>query len=134
MTNPLDEFAPFPRTVDEVTAESLLRYETVAAFVHMIDTTALRRKAFGAGGTKEDRQRYADASNDLAQRIGMLLLLRHIKQQSSASWADEVAKQLHAVWDDGGFGEFLHDWLCGYGIDPEQVIQAVARQEAEAVA
>lgn len=127
-TNPLDEFASCPRTEEQVTAESLLRYETVAAYVHLLDTGVLRRRAFGPDGTRADLHRYNDAVGELVQRVAALFLLRQIRERSSDGWADEVAKSLHAVCEDGAFAELMYGWLVGYGIDPDRVEQVAADQ------
>lgn len=133
MSNPLNDIAPYPRTADEATADGLLRHETVTAYAHLGETRALCRAAFRPSATDADKRRYFDAEMNLAQRFAVLFVLRQMKNQVSAEAADEIARGLHAAWDDGGsFGEFLFDWLVEHGIDPGAVERAVTETEAAA--
>lgn len=134
-TNPLDEFAPPARMVDEVTAASLIRYEAVHAFAQEIKASKLGMAAFDhPSGEKPDPElmrRYTDAVHLLAFRFAVVFLLKAIAEHLPEK-ADEVAQCLQSMLMDGGcMPEFLHDWLSEAGVDPERVIQAVARADAE---
>lgn len=118
----LDDLAPWPATEDQVTAAAVLRHLTVAASVHEHDTHTLARNALTPGAAAEDVAAYVDAVRQLKARFGLVFLLRQIQQQSSQTWADDVARHLWSLWQDGGcIPEFLWDWLAEHGIDPKTV-------------
>jgi hypothetical protein len=129
----LNDLAAYPQTVDEVTADALLRYETVAAYAHMTETQALCRAAFRPTATDADKRRYFDAEMVMAQQFAVLFVLRNLKEFAPAAVADDVAKRLHAAWDDGScFGDFLFSWLVEYEIDPEAVFVAATNAMRDA--
>ncbi len=101
--------APYPTSSDEVTAENLARHLTVQAY----RTNAQIMTASGIDRNKMARFVY---------EFGCALLLREASAHLGPVDADEIAQQLWDIWDDGSsLGEFLHEWLTEYGIDPEQV-------------
>lgn len=118
----LNDLAPLPSSEDEVTAENLLKHLTVRASASENETHTLAHKALGADASPEDVRRYTESFALLSARFGVVFLLRQIQQQSSPGWADEVARHLWSLWQDGGsIPEFLWDWLAESGIDPEQI-------------
>lgn len=121
--NPLDEFGPYPVS-GEVTAEKLLRYETVAAYVQEIYTHDLLKDAYPTEPGSPEWQRYLESATTLAARFGLAFLLRQVIEHIPGH-ADDIADRLHGMWLDGGcIPEFLHDWLTEAGIDPDQVAHA----------
>jgi hypothetical protein len=131
MSTPLNDLAPWPATEAEVTAETLLKHLTVCASAREHETGRLAQKALANDPTAEDVRRYSESFEVLAARFGVVFLLRQIQQQSSQDWADEVARHLWSLWQDGGsIPEFLWDWTAGYGIDPEQ-LETLAKAEQE---
>ena len=103
-TNP----APYPTSSAEVTAENLARHLTVQA-----QRTNLKV------------QNAADLDRNMMVRFiyefGCAFLLREARACLGPVDADEIARQLWEIWNDGSLGEFLHEWLTECGIDPEQV-------------
>lgn len=121
----LNDIAPWPDE-DEVTAESLLKHFTAAAFVHEGDTHELSRTAFRDGATAEDKRRYADAANALVARFGEVLLLRALVE-AVPDKADGIARRLWGALTDGSvIPELLWDWLTEHNVDPEQVVKLAA--------
>ena len=109
MNTTLNDIAPWPRTEDEVTADSLGRHLTVTAWAH-------RTHRKNATGT--DREW---ATSEIVNTFGIVSVLRAL-QAVAPQAADEAAKNLWSAWDDGGsVYELLHSWLTEYGIDPGRV-------------
>jgi hypothetical protein len=79
-------------------------------------------------------RRYSDAVVLLAFQFSTVFLLRQVREVAPDR-ADEIAKQLHTMWQDGGcFNECLFDWLVEAGIDPAAVQRAVTEQAQEQAA
>lgn len=115
-TNPLNNLAPYPRSVDDVTADSLGRYLAVQAWAHHTHRPT-------------DREQTAAETADL---FGLAWLLRTLKVVAPET-ADEAAKDLWLAWEDGGaVREWLWTWLIGAGIDPEEVTAAATDLAQEA--
>lgn len=130
MSNPLDELAPWPRSEDEVTAESLARHLTVQAQKHRLQAKAAARQI----ECRECATAVSSkAGSDLTDVYGLVKALKALQAVAPAT-ADEVARDLWADWHDGGaLGEWLHAWLVGFGIDPARV-DAVAGEMAREAA
>lgn len=121
-TNPLNDIAPYPRSVDEVTAYSLGRHLAVQAWVQRTH----RRTA--TSGTD-----WEWSTSEIVNLFAIVWLLRAL-QAVAPETADEAAKDLWLAWEDGGaLGEWLHAWLVGFGIDPARV-DAVADELAREAA
>lgn len=121
-TNPLNDIAPWPRSEDEVTAESLTRFLVVQAWAHRTH----RRTA-----TSDIDREWA--TSEIVNSFGIAWLLRAL-QSVAPGTADEAAKDLWSAWSDGGaVDEWLHAWLTGFGIDPARV-DAVAGELAREAA
>lgn len=128
-TNPLDDFAPFPKTEEEVTAEGLARHLTAEAFLTGASTYGLGLAALQPGATPEQVRAYADAMARLTDQFSVVYLLRALGQYAPDK-VEELARRLWETWRDGGvMPELLYDWLESYGIDPEQV-EVAAKQAA----
>ena len=118
--------APYPRNEDEVTAAALLRHLTVAAQV----AWAMQWETF---------EKYYDAAKDPALRdlwmasISLsvsdftgVFLLRALIEHAPIAVADQVARDLWLVWEDGGaVGEWLWEYLDEYGINGDEITEAV---------
>lgn len=103
--------APYPRSAETVTAEGLIRHLAVQAY----RTNA--RIMSAAGIDRNEMARFV-------YEFGCTFLLREALAHLGPVDADRIARELWEMWDDGsGLGEFLHEWLTGSGIDPEQVTQ-----------
>ncbi|MEV4672691.1 hypothetical protein AB0K34_13635 [Actinomadura sp. NPDC049382] len=109
-TNLLKTIAPYPLHESEVTADALARNLTVVAQLNwqrMLDT--------------ETAEETRAATNLMVNLFGIVKLLKAL-QTVAPETAEEVARDLWSDWEDGGsVGEWLHSWLTGFGIDPEQV-------------
>lgn len=128
-----DEFAPYPRTEDTVTADKLARSMAVAAQVAytLVDATMGDRDAAeGPGGVHADTP-LAKALGKVArlttsntvERYGIVRLLRALIEHAPEH-ADEVARDLWQAWNDGStLGEETWEWLAEYGIDADAVTQ-----------
>jgi len=109
-TNPLNDIAPYPRSVDEVTAYSLGRHLAVQAWVQRTH----RRTA--TSGTD-----WEWSTSEIVNLFAIVWLLRAL-QAVAPETADEAAKDLWLAWEDGGaVREWLWSWLTAAGIDPGQV-------------
>lgn len=118
----LNDIAPNPTTEEQATAENLLKHLTVRASACENETNTLAHKALGVDASPEDVRDYSRSFELLAARFGVVFLLRQIQQQSSQGWADEVARHLWSLWQDGGsIPEFLWDWLAESGINPDDL-------------
>lgn len=106
----LNDIAPYPTTVDEVTADSLGRYLAVRGWAH------LTHRKYATSST--DREW---VTSEIVDTFGIVSVLRALQAVDEGK-ADEAAKGVWSAWDDGAaVGEWLHSWLTGYGIDPERV-------------
>lgn len=106
--------APYPTSSDEVTAENLARHLTVQAY----RTGEQIMTASGIDRNKMARFVYG---------FGCAFLLREALAHLGPVGADEIARELWEIWDDGGsLGEFLWEWLTEYGIAPETLTAEVA--------
>ncbi|MGI5414265.1 hypothetical protein [Actinomadura luteofluorescens] len=115
-TNPVNEFAPYPRTVDEATAEAMVRHLAVTARYRMTASDRLVDCR-----TAEERTRYLDSVGLMIAEHSLAKTLRALIAHAP-DHADEVARRVWTAWEDGAvIVEDLHSWLIGYGIDPERV-------------
>jgi hypothetical protein len=109
MTDAKTNLAPYPTSVEDVTAEKLARHMTVQAqrnFRATMDAAELDRNAMAR----------------LVFEWGVTFLLRELQERAGATVADAVAQDLWEAWEDGSsLGEFLWEWLTEYGIDPEAI-------------
>lgn len=122
--NPLDEFAPYPQTEDEVTAETLARSLTVQA---QVNVHRMLTSVTGDG--------IAASANRVVDVFSTVKLLRALQAVAPDNVADQVARELWADLHDGtAVHERLGEWLTGYGIDPEAVNRAADDAMREAAA
>jgi len=130
MKSRLDEIAPYPST-GEVTANTLLRYETVHTYAHEARTRDLATAASSTRPGSPEWSRYSESAMTLVRQFAVVFLLRQIRD-IAPDRADEVAAHLQELWTDGGvIRECLYDWLVEAGIDPREVERAVtSRKEA----
>lgn len=122
MSNPLNDIAPWPRTEDEATADSLGRFLVVQAWAHRTH----RRTA-----TSDTDREWA--TSEIVNSFGIAWALRAL-QSVAPDTADEAARDLWLAWEDGAaVEEWLWSWLTGFGIDPAGV-DAVAGELAREAA
>lgn len=112
-TDPLDQFAPWPTTEDEATAEAMIAYSLVRG---QASDASLQ---WGLG----DRERQVLR---MVSHFGTASLLAAFKEANPLS-ADTAARRLWRRLNDGGvISELNWQWLTELGIDPDEVSQ-VAR-------
>jgi hypothetical protein len=121
MSNHLNDLAPYPRSVDEATAETLIRHLAVSAQYRMtVNDTLVDCR------TPDERTRYLDNVGLLIGEHSLAKALRALIEHAPAQ-ADEVAKQVWVAWEDGAtIAEDVSAWLTGFGIDPDAVNVAAA--------
>lgn len=116
----LDDFAPYPRTEDEATADRLARNFAVLGHAN-------HRRVFEV----EDANERRDAIATVVHLYGFVHLLREFAAVDKDR-ADAAAKELWSAWDAGdSLGEFLWEWLEDYGIDPQAVSKVTEQALAE---
>lgn len=107
-----DAIAPYPKTVEDVTAEGMARHH--AAFVQLHYRLML-----------DPDTDTVEAKGSMALAVayyGITYLLRELNERAGAKQADEVAKELWSDWESGGaLGPQIWEWLAEDGIDPERV-------------
>lgn len=110
MTETTRPLAPYPSSVEDVTADKFARHLAVAAqhsFRTTINAAGLDRTAMAL----------------FVQEWSVVYLLRELQERAGVMIADAVARDLWEAWEDGsGLGEWLWEWLTEYGIDPEAVV------------
>ncbi len=99
--------APYPTREEGVTADRLAASLAVSAqrrYLATIDAAELDHTAL----------------NLFTKEWAVIFLLREVQERAGISVADGLARDLWEAWSDGsGLGEFLHEWLTEYGINPE---------------
>lgn len=126
----LDDLAPYPDQPDNVTADAIARFETVDAFAHTIRSHRLSTRAGNAGLDSPEMGLYVESMRAACAQIGVIHLLRAF-QAAAPEQAEEAARQLWDLWDDGASSDWLSDLLSGYGIDAEQIMQMVDIEAAK---
>lgn len=112
----IDKLAPWPSEVDEVTADKLARFYTVAGWQGWTQWTDMLGKA-ESEADKTLRELCLHVAVDC---FAVADLLRNV-QVYAKDHADEIAKDVYVALDEGGtVGELLHDFLRSYGIDPAE--------------
>jgi hypothetical protein len=102
--------ALYPASADEVTADRLAASLAVSAqrrYLATIDAPELDRTAM----------------NLFVKEWGVIYLLRETQERMGVDAADRLARDLWQAWEGGELGEYLHEWLTEYGIDPKTVAQ-----------
>ncbi|MBN6054566.1 hypothetical protein JYK22_21670, partial [Nonomuraea sp. RK-328] len=123
--NVLNEIAPFPKTADEVTADSLARALTASAYLASGNIQFPSPLA-----PREEFRRHAIAIKAVTREFAAAYLLRSLKEHAPDK-ADEVAKQLFDMWSGGDIDEWMWDWLRGYGINPDVFEPAAEAAQAQ---
>lgn len=122
----LNDFAPYPRRVEDVTAESLVKALAVRAharqrLVHEMDF----------GSTEQSRRAYAMTIGTIVSEYGVVELLTRLSRLDPEA-ADAAARDLWGDWEDGqAVAVGLWQYVAAYGIDPEQVSRVAEKRRAE---
>jgi hypothetical protein len=125
----LNDLAPYPTRVEDVTADSLARHFTVQAAAHAHDASVMCREATTAGGNANWGP-YNELVEHLFVEFGVVLLLRTVAHKD-VDQADELARDLFSQWDAADLHDWLFEWMVEYGIDPEQVKALAAADRSE---
>jgi hypothetical protein len=124
----INEFAPYPKREEDVTADSVARSLTVSAFARqqLIDE-------YMQDDTPRGRRLYMSEIGTFVNQFAVAFLIRELAEVNKER-ADKAAKRLWDDWEDGqSAAEWLWQWLGEYGIDPEQVNRVAATQARESV-
>lgn len=124
----INEFAPYPQSDEDVTADSIARSNAVSAFARQALIDELMNDT-----SRKGQRIYMSEIGTLVNQYGVVFLLRELAEVDPER-ADKAAKRLYGDWEDGGsVGEWLWEWLSGYGIDPGEVSRAAEEQARESV-
>ena len=130
--NALDQIAPYPRSVEKVTAEAMAKHYTAYVQMHY-------QRAMNLLRLPEQQEEYKSSVNQVTQGYGVLYLLRELEERAGTTQADEVARLLWQQWEDGeGLADDLWVWMAEYDIDPAAVnnvaLQGIAEPQIGEVA
>lgn len=127
MSETLDDLGPWPTNSEDATAEAVGKAIAVRAYARMARIHAPDRDLF-----KEDPDQYRAEINVLVNEYGVVWLLK-VLTEFHRDVADDAARELWAEWEAGdSLGEWLWEWLDGWGIDAEQIIQIERNRSTEA--
>lgn len=122
MSDFLKDLAPYPTSAGEASAEALAK--NLACYAHINFRQMLDLDA------TNDQQR--QSMGQLVNLYGVVSTLRAF-HEAAPDAADKAAADLWTAWDAGdSLGEWLWEWLSGWGIDPDRVIEAADRVRADA--
>lgn len=113
--SPLDEFAPYPRHAKDVTASSLIKH--YAAFGQMHNRVADEFIA-------EDQTQYRTSLGHVVSSFTTVYLLAEIRFRLGVETANDVARELWSVWQDGELPSWLRDWADEEGLDHNKIAGA----------
>jgi hypothetical protein len=104
------DLAPYPRTPDEASAQSLARHCTYMAQLNYHQATNLNSP---------------DAAPGAVSSYSVAKLLRALHDLNPQA-ADKAARDLWLDWEIGDLGAEIARWLRDYGIDLNQVNEIAA--------
>lgn len=111
----VNDLAPYPSTIGDVTAEGMAKYLTVSAM-------RAYRQAQDGSGTSWPSATRRDAQARYIDEWSLAFVLRELQERAGARAADTVARVLWYAWEEGGsYGETLQDWLGEYDVNPDHV-------------
>jgi len=113
----LDDIAPYPTRLEDVTAEAMAKH--FAAFTQLHFRVAMDH---------HDRDEAMESMKSVVSYYGITFLLRELEERAGSHQADEVARTLWEDWDAGsGLGGEIWEWLRDeYGVAPEKVNEIAA--------
>ena len=123
----LDQFAPYPKTVEEATADNLARHMAVEAHRDAVLNTPRFQRMMAAEKTGENHAHLRDLyflNQALMTAEHGVAFLLHELGRLAPEQADEVAARLWDMWEDPPLEAVTWDALDSYGINPEQVASA----------
>jgi hypothetical protein len=128
------EFTPYPRRPGDATADSIVRHLSVEGLIHAVRSLRLMREADATENTPQHQAavtRHLMNINIFTAEYAAVRALKALKEVDP-QLADGVAREIWETWEAGPeVGEFLWDWVEGYGIDPDAVeAESLARLDA----
>lgn len=121
----LNDLAPYPDFLSQVTAEGIARYNAVLA----LEEHHLRMKLDGL----VDGHAWKEALRASRTGWAVALLLRALIEHAGREVADSVARDLWKDWDDSqDFAGQLTQWVSEAGVDPA-VLAEMAQTSYEQV-
>lgn len=125
----LNDLAPYPRRVEDVTANSLAAALAVRAHARQSSLDDLL-----VDSSEAARRLFALTVGTVVADYGVIELLARLGA-ISVDAADEAAREVWEDWEDGqAVGVGLWQYVAAYGIDPEQVSRVAAGQRAKIAA
>jgi hypothetical protein len=113
----LDDFATYPNSAEEATADAMARRFTATAQLH-----------WQIAMDHPDGDKSRAAVNMFTNCYGIAYLLR----EQPAREGDRVARELWETWNSGmGVGVDVWNWLAEYGIDPRAINRIAAQLISE---
>lgn len=127
--NLIEHFAPYPRCVQDATAEALYRHSLVVATVQWLREV---QPFTEPGGPSDHGQHFRAVESHLAQ-VSTLYALRALmgktdgfERRPDESPADHVARNLWEVYEAGDVStELLDEWLTEAGLDWDAIATAL---------
>ncbi len=121
----LDDLAPYPRTVQEVTADSLAKALAVRAHYRQSKLNDPRSELLKG-------RLFAMTAGTIVSEYGLIELLAALAKHAGVEVADEMARSLWSDWEDGqAVAVGLWQYVKAYGLDPDEVSRLAAEQRAE---
>lgn len=113
----IDDLVPYPRSVEDVTADAMARHFTAFAQLH-----------WRIAMDHPDRDKSRESISMFTNCYGIAYLLR----EQPARDGDRVARKLWETWNSGQcVGTDLWEWMAEYGIGPHTIDGIAARLIAE---
>ncbi|MFG1683572.1 hypothetical protein ACGFNP_25610 [Nonomuraea sp. NPDC049269] len=112
----LNDLAPYPDFLSQVTAEGIARHNAVLA----LEEHHLRMKLNGL----VDGHAWKEALRASRTGWAVALLLRALIEHAGSEVADDVARALWKDWDDSqDFAPQLARWVSEAGVDPAVLVE-----------
>lgn len=113
----LDQIAPYPKRKEEADAETMARYFTAHAQVHL-------RIALDHPDPKAARESF--------RAVSLYYALAYMLREQMPSLGDSLARTIWVEWDDGtAMASDLWNWLREYEIDTAAVNKVAGQVIAE---
>lgn len=121
----LDDLAPYPRTVQEVTADTLAKALAVSAHYRQSLLNDPRSELLKG-------RLFAMTAGTIVSDYAVIELLAALAKHAGVEVADEMARSLWEDWNDGqAVAVGLWQYVKAYDIDPEQVSRLAEKQREE---
>jgi hypothetical protein len=121
-----NDLVSYPNTVDEVTADRLIRLFTIdTVLMHQRQSALIRSTDFADPAQVQELAHYSVRFVACWTETALLRELRALDPDR----ADAMAKQLWAHWENGeSMYDLMTDWLRAEGIDPVAYIEPPSKK------